>query len=241
MKYTAQAVLLNSEGYVLGVSRKTDFKDFGLPGGKMSPEDAGDMKATAIRETLEETGLKIYDLRLVFAIHKDGFMSYTYLADYTGKINHNEPHLVKWLPFEILTYGSFGKYNQLVSESLVSMGIKFLRTEPPKEKFLYAIDRNGIIHLTSQIHWDKNKTKGVVMTREGLEDLNSIQENSNIIIHDIINPTNGRGEQFIISRKDSVQIDTTEETEELLKQAGFIKNNDFIEYINNENNIVHKI
>ena len=125
MKISAQVVLINSEGLVLGVSRKNDHNDFGLPGGKMDPEDSESSMLTAYRETLEETGLKISNLRLVLAIHKDGYMSYTYLADYEGEINHNEPHVVKWLPMERLVNGSFGKYNKLVSESLTDMGIKF--------------------------------------------------------------------------------------------------------------------
>lgn len=125
MKVSAQVVLINPEGLVLGVSRKNDHDDFGLIGGKMDPEDNGDAMVTAIRETLEETGLNISNLRLVLAIHKDGYMSYTYLADYEGEINHNEPHVVKWLPMERLVNGSFGKYNKLVSESLKDMGVSF--------------------------------------------------------------------------------------------------------------------
>jgi len=93
---SAQVILINPEGYVLGVSRKDDHNDFGLPGGKMDPEDNDDPKITAVRETKEETGLDITNLRLIFAIHKDGFMGYTYLADYSGNIEHNEPHVVKW-------------------------------------------------------------------------------------------------------------------------------------------------
>ena len=128
MKISAQVVLINSDGLVLGVSRKTDHNDFGLPGGKkeeidLTPED------TAIRECKEETGLDISNLRLIFAIHKNGFMGYTYLADYTGEINHNEPHVVKWVPFERLILGSFGKYNKLVFESLTDMGVKFISND----------------------------------------------------------------------------------------------------------------
>jgi hypothetical protein len=124
MKISAQVVLINPEGLILCVCRKDDFTSMGLIGGKMedidkTPED------TAIRETKEETGLDISNLRLIFAIHKDGFMGYTYLADYSGEINHNEPHLVKWLPFHYLLNGSFGKYNRLVKESLTDLGIKF--------------------------------------------------------------------------------------------------------------------
>jgi ADP-ribose pyrophosphatase YjhB (NUDIX family) len=125
MNITAQTVLINPQGFVLGVSRKDNHQDFGLCGGKMEEIDKGDPQMTAIRETFEETGLKISNLRLVFAMHKDGYMGYTYLADYKGEINHNEPHVVKWVPFEVLTSGSFGKYNQLVGESLKDMGIHF--------------------------------------------------------------------------------------------------------------------
>lgn len=123
-KISAQVVLINPEGLILCVSRKDNHNDFGLIGGKMedidkTPED------TAIRETKEETGLDITNLRLIFAIHKDGFMGYTFLADYSGEIKHNEPHVVKWLPFHYLLNGSFGKYNRLVKESLTDLGVKF--------------------------------------------------------------------------------------------------------------------
>jgi ADP-ribose pyrophosphatase YjhB (NUDIX family) len=130
MEYTAQVVLINPEGLVLGVSRKNNHDDFGLPGGKMEAIDNGEPKFTAIREAFEETGLQISNLRLVFAMHKDGYMGHCYMADYKGEINHNEPHLVKWLPFETLIKGSFGKYNTLVAESLKNMGIDFVKEAP---------------------------------------------------------------------------------------------------------------
>lgn len=122
---TAQVVLINEEGLILGVSRKDNHSDFGLPGGKMDPEDDNDPTTTAIRECKEETGLDITNLRLVFAIHKSGNMGYTYLADYSGQINHNEPHVVKWVPMQVLINGSFGRYNEMVSESLSDMGVKY--------------------------------------------------------------------------------------------------------------------
>lgn len=125
---TAQVVLINEEGLILGVSRKTDHNDFGLAGGKMDPEDNGDPMATAIRECKEETGLDVTDLELVFAIHKYGNLSYTYLAKYSGEINHDEPHVVKWVPLERLVNGSFGKYNKMVGESLDSMGVKYQKS-----------------------------------------------------------------------------------------------------------------
>jgi 8-oxo-dGTP pyrophosphatase MutT (NUDIX family) len=117
--------LINPEGLILGVSRKDNHKDFGLPGGKMEDEDMGNIQTTAIRETKEETGLDITNLQMIFATHKHGYMSYTYLAQYSGEINHNEPHVVKWVPMQVLINGCFGKYNELVAESLKDMGVEF--------------------------------------------------------------------------------------------------------------------
>lgn len=124
---TAQIVLINEDGLVLGVSRKDDHNDFGLPGGKMEEIDGGQPNLTAIRETLEETGLKVTNLRQIFSIHKNGNMGYTFLGDYDNNalIDHNEPHVVKWVPFQRLINGRFGKYNKMVSESLDSMGVKY--------------------------------------------------------------------------------------------------------------------
>jgi len=51
MKYSAQVVLINEEGLVLGVSRKDDHNSMGLPGGKMEDEDMGNIQITATRET----------------------------------------------------------------------------------------------------------------------------------------------------------------------------------------------
>ena len=123
---SACVVLINPDGLILGVSRKDNHEDFGFIGGKMEPEDGGDPRQTIFRECKEETGLHITDLKLVFAIHRGGDMVYTYLAKYSGEINHNEPHVVAWVPFQTLVRGSFGRYNQLVAESLDDMGVDYV-------------------------------------------------------------------------------------------------------------------
>lgn len=146
MNVSAQVVLINEEGMVLGVSRKTDHSDFGLPGGKMEAIDNIEPKITAIREVFEETGLQISNLRLIFAMHKDGYMGYTYLADFKGEINHNEPHVVKWVPYQALIMGSFGKYNKLVLESLNDMGIEVIERpnfDNLKEKIATIVNNYG--------------------------------------------------------------------------------------------------
>jgi 8-oxo-dGTP pyrophosphatase MutT (NUDIX family) len=122
---TAHVVLINEQGLTLGVSRKNDHSNFGLPGGKMDEEDNNNPMLTAIRETKEETGLDVYDLELIFAFHLGGRMGYTYLAKYKGEISSDEPHAVEWVPFQRLINGGFGKYNQMVCDSMSDLGINF--------------------------------------------------------------------------------------------------------------------
>lgn len=123
MKESAQVVLINEEGLILAVSRKDNHEDFGLPGGKVDPGETPEQ--AAIRETKEETGLDIHDLQLVFSMFRNDYMGYTYLAKYSGEINHNEPHVVKWTLFDTIKNGSFAKFNTLVGESLSNMGISY--------------------------------------------------------------------------------------------------------------------
>jgi hypothetical protein len=159
---TAQVVIINSEGFILGVSRKNNHTDFGLAGGKMDPEDNGNPMTTAIRECKEETGLDVTNLRLVFAIHKSGNMGYTYLADYSGEISYDEPHVVKWVPFQVLINGSFGRYNEMVGESLTSMGIDFKMDideetlELELDEFMKENTFNGYVVSLKEIRKEKN-------------------------------------------------------------------------------------
>lgn len=123
MKECVQVVILNENGEVLAVSRKHDHNDFGLVGGKV---DKGETPIQAImRETKEETGLFIYEGGLIpiFQMHRDGYMGYTYLSKvWDGEIETDEPHIVKWTTFDEIMRGTFGKWNTLVAESLISMG-----------------------------------------------------------------------------------------------------------------------
>jgi 8-oxo-dGTP pyrophosphatase MutT (NUDIX family) len=114
MKKSACVILtkeVDGQTLILGVSRKHDHNDFGLVGGKTDPEDANP-EYTAIRETREETGLDIYNLDLLDVRVYDGYETYCYTADYRGRINHNEPHVVAWVSPETLINGGFGDYNK---------------------------------------------------------------------------------------------------------------------------------
>jgi len=133
MKKTVQAIIFNENMEVLAVSRKTDHNDFGLAGGKVDEEDYQSLEYTPLkaalkREVMEETGLDVDvdNAELIFAIHKDGYMGYTYLIkSWSGEIQTDEPHVVKWTHFSEIMMGSFGRYNTLVGESLNDLGIKF--------------------------------------------------------------------------------------------------------------------
>jgi len=119
-----QVVIVNPEGLVCLVSRKHDHDDFGLIGGKV---DEGETpRQAAVRECMEETGITISNLRVIFSMHRKGRMGYTYIADYSGEINYDkekEPHVVKWAKMVEATKGSFAYWNKMVTESLISMGV----------------------------------------------------------------------------------------------------------------------
>jgi 8-oxo-dGTP pyrophosphatase MutT (NUDIX family) len=123
MNGTVQVVLLNTEGLVLGVSRKTDHNDFGLVGGSLEDYDSTP-ELGAIRECKEETGLDISNLKLVYLkASSDGRVGYTYIAEWSGDITYDEPHVVKWTTFSELIKGSFGRWNLEVYHSLLNLGI----------------------------------------------------------------------------------------------------------------------
>lgn len=127
LKFAVQVVMLNDEGKVLAVSRKDNHDDFGLPGGKVDPED-NSLEDALIREVKEETGLTIRkeSLTQVYSKFKDGYMGYTYFCDdFEGEISTDEPHVVEWKNFNVVCHGSFGEWNVEVAVSLRDMGILF--------------------------------------------------------------------------------------------------------------------
>jgi len=144
IKYAVQAVILNDKGEVLAVSRKDNHNDFGLVGGKVDLEDLNPEEAMA-RETFEETGLRINTatMQVVFQMHKDGYMGITYLIrQWSGEINTNEPHMVKWVPFEVVMNGSFGNWNTMVHNSLTSMGIEHKLHPDATRKYVFALEED---------------------------------------------------------------------------------------------------
>ena len=125
-KKAVQAVLLNKEGQVLAVSRKTNHNDFGLIGGKVDPEDKDDLVAAIKREVKEETGLDIHNIKLIYTSEWDARTQYTFLADWSGEIYTTEPHVVKWTGFQEIINGTFGDFNIEVAKVLNKMDVKFV-------------------------------------------------------------------------------------------------------------------
>lgn len=105
----------------LGVSRKEDNSDWGLPGGK-AEEYESYIKA-AIRETKEETGLDITNLKYVFSDLVPGDVDYfcvVYVADYDGSepIQRSNEGAVGWVNLAALLDGSFGDFNRKLFTTL---------------------------------------------------------------------------------------------------------------------------
>merc|ERR1712139_342905 len=86
----------------LSVSLKNDFNDFNLPGGKLENHET--FEEAAIRETKEESGIDIYNLKFLYMNFDNDIEVYTYYTcDFVGEINTREKHVVKWLPIYDLT------------------------------------------------------------------------------------------------------------------------------------------
>ena len=117
-KYAVCALVLNSEGLILGVSRKDDHTAFGIPGGKV--EDNETVVEALHREMLEETGYHIIvDNELPFVSDVDGYTTATFKATIdTDAVQHSitETGVVKYVSKQTLLDGPFGQYNKQLFE-----------------------------------------------------------------------------------------------------------------------------
>lgn len=117
-KYAVCALVLNSEGLILGVSRKNDHTAFGVPGGKV--EDNETVVEALHREMLEETGYHIIvDNELPFVSDVDGYTTATFKATIdTSAIQWKvtETGVVKYVSKQTLLDGPFGQYNKQLFE-----------------------------------------------------------------------------------------------------------------------------
>ena len=118
-KLAAMSLIMNAEGEYLAVSRKNDFVNLGLPGGKLEPGESID--ACAIRETFEETGVRVIKQHLVFERLGRMHYGYTFQADvWEGEPVSKEGAWVGWVPMARLIddKSSFREYNLALFKTL---------------------------------------------------------------------------------------------------------------------------
>lgn len=104
----------NEYPLILGVSRKHNHNDWGLPGGKVEKEDHCDFCAVK-REVLEECGLKVTGLVPIFTYYN--VSSGKSVTTFTGQsygynLKTKESGLCKWITPNKVLGGTFGVYNK---------------------------------------------------------------------------------------------------------------------------------
>lgn len=113
MSIKAAVVVIKNNEKILAVSRKDNYNDWGLPGGKIEENETP--KDTAIRETKEETGLTIHDLTEVFISNDNTNCLVTafIVNKWSGNIKQEKNGgAVDWVSIDDLLNGSFGEYNK---------------------------------------------------------------------------------------------------------------------------------
>jgi 8-oxo-dGTP pyrophosphatase MutT (NUDIX family) len=137
----ACCILMNQDGNILSVSRKTNHLDKGLPGGKCDGNET--YMEAAIREVFEETGYIVADLEPVFMADGDTgeaissldnppvnsknkipCNAVTFVAKSYNKVSEaTETGRVDWVkPSDICT-GSFAKYNTALLQKMSTKNV----------------------------------------------------------------------------------------------------------------------
>jgi 8-oxo-dGTP diphosphatase len=130
----AAVMLIIKDGLILSISRRNDKTKFGLPGGRVEPDETP--ADAARRETFEETGIRVNDCQLIYrrvepkeSPDGEDFNTFCYLAiEWIGTAHNSEEGEVAWLTEAELTgpNGAFADYN--------SETIKVYRTKFPTFK-----------------------------------------------------------------------------------------------------------
>lgn len=116
----------NETGRVLAVSRRNDPTAFGLPGGKVDPEDGptdpesllSTLKRAVAREVWEEVGVRIDPDEFWLEFHlpdASGFWNFCFEASaeaFDGASTQDGEGVTRWVDWEALERGPFGSYNQ---------------------------------------------------------------------------------------------------------------------------------
>ncbi len=118
----AGVMLILRDGMILAISRRHNKDIFSLPGGKFDSSQDQDTMDTAIRETQEETSIKVNDAVLIYERVElgdgptgiDYYSRCYYATQWEGEPKDSEEGTVKWLTAEEVTStkAAFGGYNR---------------------------------------------------------------------------------------------------------------------------------
>lgn len=111
MKRGTARVVVERNGRVLAVAHHGDPFRLGLPGGGI---DAGETpEQAAVRELLEETGVRVAELQPLAVLTEPGRVNFIYRAVAPrGELRWSEEGPCMWLPPAELTKGKHGAFNR---------------------------------------------------------------------------------------------------------------------------------
>lgn len=122
MNEAAVMLIINQQGLILSVSRKSNPNKFGLPGGKLEKDEHP--KIAAVRETREETSIIVSNCLKIYSrvepkeneTGEDFNTHCFYATEWYGTPVDSEEGKVMWLTSKDLTSsqsGAFPEYNKL--------------------------------------------------------------------------------------------------------------------------------
>lgn len=114
VKFAVLALITDkNNSKILGVSRKFDLNDFGLPGGKV--DEGEDIYTAMVREVKEETNLDVLSAKPLFFSEVENSNTHVCVyevTDYKGVIQITEEGDVRWVDWATVKAGTYGDFNE---------------------------------------------------------------------------------------------------------------------------------
>lgn len=123
-RHAVCCLLMRESGEILAISRGDDTNEWGMPGGKVEPNES--LEVAVVRETYEETGVVIAAPQSVYTAFVPGesnFICTTFVAHIVAQA----PDAPRSVPYEgevgwahpaVLARGPFGEYNRALFDHL---------------------------------------------------------------------------------------------------------------------------